>query len=114
MNLAKNDFLREWIVNRIKEVFVYNNHLISDANERGMKISKSRLSKYLHGHIGGITEDQILWVATRLGIFVNIDFGKPILKGGKLSYKITKYDEAECLVRLKKIFKVRLKKRFKK
>lgn len=104
MNLAHNEFLREKINERIKEVFGKQSALIKDAEERGMILSKSRLSKYLTGQSGGIVEDQILWVATRLGIFVNIGFGEPVLKEGKLKYEISKYNEAECLRRLKKIF----------
>lgn len=104
MNLAENDFLRGWIVKRIKEVFGSNNSLIRDAEERKMPLTKSRLSKYLNNREGGLSEDQILWIATRLGIYINIGFGKAVFNKGKLKYEITPYNELESLQRLKKIF----------
>lgn len=105
MNLSENSFLREKINERLKIVFHTQAGLIKDAEERGMPLYKSRLSKYLGGQKGGLLEDQILWVATRLGIFVNVNFGKPVLKDGKLSYVIPDYDESLCLKEIKKIFK---------
>ena len=105
MNLAENDLLRGWIVKRIKEVFGSNNSLIRDAEERGMLLTKSRLSKYLNAREGGLSEDQILWIATRLGIYINIGFGKAVFNKGKLKYEVTSYNELEALTRLKKIFK---------
>ncbi|CAK0771579.1 hypothetical protein CCP3SC1AL1_570006 [Gammaproteobacteria bacterium] len=105
MNLANDETLRTEIKSRITSVFKYQRHLIKDAQDRGMAISSSRLSKYLNSSQGGVTEEQILWIATRLGVFVNVGYGKPVLKGGKLSYEITPYSEEEALHRLKLIFK---------
>lgn len=111
MNLANHEPLRELINARMEEVFgsvgkEYGKQkaFINDAAERGMKISTSRLSKYLKGNEGGITEDQIVWSATRLGIFINLNLGEPALKEGKLIYEVKKYDELKCLTRLRKIF----------
>lgn len=105
MMLSKNEDLRALIVSRLKEVFKYQRHLIKDAEERGMHLTASRLNKYLKGHEGGINEEQILWIATRLGIYINLGLGKPILKDGKLQYEVTEFNEAEALAKLKKIFK---------
>jgi len=104
MNLAHDNQLRQMINERIEKVFTYQRRLIEDAAERKMIISKSRLSKYLKGNSGGITEEQILWVATRLGVFINVGYGKPVLNNGKLSYELTPYSELESIRRLKKIF----------
>ena len=115
MTLSHDNELRAMIDKRMGEVFGKNErnnpvngkqkYLIKDANERGMKITSSRLSKYLKGESGGITEEQILWVATRLGVFINVGYGKPVIINGKLSYEITPYSEDECINRLKIIFK---------
>ena len=115
MNLTHDDRLRELISQRMGEVFGDNKrnnptngkqkHLIKDAAERGMVLATPRLSKYLKGELGGITEDQLLWIATRLGIFINVGYGKPVLNEGRLSYEVTPYSEIECLNRLKIIFK---------
>lgn len=102
--LSKNEELRSLIVQRIKEVFKYQRHLIKDAEERGMHITASRLNKYVKGHEGGINEEQILWIATRLGIYINLGLGKPVLKEGKLQYEVTEFNETEALKRLAKIF----------
>lgn len=116
MNLTNDGQLRKMIVDRMGEVFNSPNRtanlkfsgkqgaFIKDAASRGVIISNSRLSKYLNGLKGGITEDQILWVATRLGIFVNVGYGKPVLINGKLSYEVGDYNESECLARLARIF----------
>lgn len=104
MNLSQNDTLRDLITGRIKLVFEKQAPLIKDAGERGMVIDTTRLSKYLKAKSGGLTDDQVLWIATRLGIQVHLNFGTPVIKGDKLEYKILKYDEAKCLQRLKKIF----------
>lgn len=115
MNLTNDNELREMITARMAEVFNSPNRansnysgkqkaFIKDAESRGVIISNSRLSKYLSGVKGGLTEDQILWTATRLGIFINIGYGKPVLKEGRLVYEVGAYNEAECLSRLNKIF----------
>lgn len=116
MNLAHDNELREMLIKRMGEIFDSPNRtanlkysgkqgaLIKDAASRGIVISNSRLSKYLKGAKGGITEEQILWIATRLGIFINVGYGKPVLKDGRLSYEVGAYNESECLLRLSRIF----------
>lgn len=104
MNLSNNEFLREKIAERVKVVFEKNVALINDAAERGMTIDPTRLSKYFKGKTGGLTDEQVLWVATRVGIQIHINFGTPVISNNKLKYEILKYDELSCIKRLKKIF----------
>jgi hypothetical protein len=104
MNLTKNNTLRTEILNRIKELDYTYSYLINDASERGMVIKPERLSKYVKGKSGGITEEQLLWLATRLGIYINLNFGRLINDNGKLTYKIPPYDELEALLTLSKVF----------
>lgn len=104
MNLTKNNQLRKLILDRIKELDYSYSFIMKDALERGMDIKPERLSKYVKGKSGGITEEQLLWIATRVGIFINLNFGKPVFEDGKLKYDITPYSELECLVKLKQIF----------
>lgn len=105
MNLAHDDRLRELISKRMTEVFGTQASLIRDAGERKMVLSKTRLSKYFGNKEGGICDEQVLWIATRLGIFIHINFGNPVLKNGKLFYEVPKYDELASLQRIKQIFK---------
>ena len=115
MNLAHNKLLRELIDKRMGEVFgkpARNNPIngnrnafVKDAAERGMPISTSRLAKYLHGTPGGLTEEQILWTATRLGIFIHINLGTPVFADGVLKYEILPYEESVAIKELNRIFK---------
>lgn len=104
MNLSQNERLRDKIKERVDQIFTKQSKLIEDASERGMTIDATRLSKYFKGKSGGLTDDQVLWVATRVGIQIHINFGTPIISGDKLRYEIEKYDELKALNRLKKIF----------
>lgn len=104
MNLTKNTFLKTKIQERLKELEYTQSFLINDASERGMMIKPERLSRYLNSKSGGITEDQLIWVATRLGIFINLNFGKLILEEGKATFIIGRYNEGEVLAKLKLLF----------
>lgn len=104
MNLTKNTFLKTKIQERLKELEHTQSFLINDASERGMMIKPERLSRYLNGKPGGITEDQLIWVATRLGIFINLNFGKLTLEEGKATFIIGRYNEGEVLAKLKLLF----------
>lgn len=104
MNLAQNDKLRENISKRVGEIFETRANLIKDAGERGMPIDATRLSKYFKGKSGGLTDEQVLWVATRVGIEIHLNFGTPVVENGKLKFQIESYDELMVLKRLKKIF----------
>ena len=89
MNLTKNTILREAIIGRLKELGMSYSELLKDAAERGMKIAPARMSKYVKNKYGGMTEEQLLWVATRLGIYINLNLGKITMEGGKPTFKIT-------------------------
>lgn len=104
MNLTKNTTLRTEILKRIKELEYTYSFIIKDAAERGMDIKPERLSKYVKGKSGGITEEQLLWIATRLGIFINVNLGTPVFEDGKLLYKIMPYNELNCLKAINRIF----------
>ena len=104
MNLVNNDKLRIEVVTRMENLAFTAAFLCADAAERGMAIKPDRFSKYVKGKKGGLTDEQLLWVATRLGIYININLGKPVLSDGRLKWNITPYQEQECLNRLKLIF----------
>ncbi len=104
MKLAEDNHLREEIIKRMKELDYKQAFICKDAEERGMKIAPDRLSKYLKGKRAGLTEDQVLWLSTRLGIYVSIGYGKPYVEEGKVVYKVTKFDETEAIIMLSKIF----------
>jgi len=104
MNLVNDKQLKEYISERLKKLGYKQSFICKDAEERGMKIDPSRLSKYLLGKKSGLTEEQLLWIATRLGIYVTVGFGKLHIENGKPSYKLTPYSELEAIKMLNKIF----------
>ncbi len=104
MNLVNNERLREEVMVRMEKLGFTASFLCADAAERGMAITRDRFSKYVKGKKGGLTDEQLLWVATRLGIYININLGKPVISEGKLKWVISPYQEQECLNRLKLIF----------
>jgi len=109
VNLTKNPRLREKILERLKELDYTQSFLIKDASERNMDIKPERLSRYLKNKSGGLTEDQLLWVATRLGIFLNINFGNLVVEEGVAKFVIPPYNELEILKKLKLIFPPKIK-----
>jgi hypothetical protein len=118
MNLNQNPTLRNLLEQRWKELSLKPHHVIDDANERepSLKFERSRFSKWEHGSKGSLTDAQVVWLATRYGIYININFGQPSLneKGG-LQWTIPPYDELSCLQALKRIFsKVAVAKKAKK
>lgn len=104
MNLTKDKQLRELILARMQELDYTQAFIMQDAEERGYSIKPDRLSKYLKGKSGGLTEEGVLWLACRLLIPIQISYGKPVLENGKLYYRIPKYDELEALRLVNKVF----------
>lgn len=105
MNLVNDLQLKEEILKRIKELDFSYSEIVKDADERGMKIDPARLSKWVKGKKGGLTEEQLLWISTRLGIFITLGIGDPIVNAeGKLVFKVGKYDELKAIQRLNKLF----------
>lgn len=104
MKLVDNEFLRSQILKRLEELDWTDAELLKDIEERGYPIAQSRWSKYKSNSKGQITDDQLLFIATRLGIYVHINFGTPVLEEGKIKFEIKRFNEIEALLRLKKIF----------
>lgn len=104
MKLVENQYLREQILSRMKELNWKDSDLLRDAAERGMKIDAPRWTKYKKNQTGQITDDVLLWVATRLGIDINLRFGRPVLIGSEIKWTIQPYDEVEALRRLNEMF----------
>lgn len=110
MNLVKHPLLREKILERLRELEFSQSFIVNDASERGMKIASDRLSRYLNNKEGGmITEDQLIWLATRLGIDVSVNLGKLVVDGDSANFIIPPYNELSVLNMLKRKFPPRVK-----
>jgi len=104
MSLAKNTKLRKEILKRWKELEKRPSDIIRDANERGRKLHAAQMSRYIKGEKGGPCEEDLLWLAWRWGVRVQMTLGKAVIRDGKIVYEIPPYDEQECLQSIKKIF----------
>lgn len=105
MNIVTNPKIKKALFDRWEHLGLRVSHVIQDANERGMKITAGRMSRYKTGSSKEmISATQLLWLCTRYGIFININIGKPKVINGKLEYVIPPYNELECLDKLKKVF----------
>jgi len=104
MKLTENTVLKEHIMARIVEFGWKDQNLIADAESRGFIIDRYRWSKYKNGKKGSITDDTLLWVATRLGIDISVRLGKPVIKDGKTTWEVPPYDENKALERLNILF----------
>lgn len=104
MKLTESAELRGHVFKRMEELSMKDVDLLNDIEERGVLIQRSRWSKYKTGKKGGITDEQLLFVATRLGIIVSITFGKAILKGNTIYREVGQYNDQEAMDRLKLMF----------
>lgn len=105
MKLVSDEYLRSLIFNRLKELEWKDGDLFRDAEQRGMTIDPARWSKYKKNKSGQITDEVLIWIATRLGIDISLRYGKPVVKDNKIVWEVQKYDENECLKKLELIQK---------
>jgi hypothetical protein len=104
MNLVNDEQLRGEIVGRMNQLGYKQSFIIKDAEERKFKIDASRLSKYLKGKKSGMTEEQVLWLATRLNIDIVMGIGIPTIKDGKITLQIAKYNEIDAIRKINNMF----------
>lgn len=102
MKLTENNKLRQIVLDRIRDAgFDKDSEFLMDLNDRGMKIDKSRWSKYKGGGTG-ITDEQLLFICFRLYIPVHFNIGVPEYKDDKIIWSVPKYDDLKALQLLKK------------
>ncbi len=106
--IKSNENIRKAIIARVAELKLSQQKIILDAAQRGRKLPMDMLSRYLHhgDTRGSLREDQIIWLATRYGVYIHLKVGKPIIdkETGKTSYEITPYNEEEALKVLNTIY----------
>lgn len=105
--IKTNQKIRQSIIDRINNLKLTQQDVINDAAMRGYKLPVDMISRYLkHGDMkGSLREDQIVWLATRYGVFINLTIGTPeIDENGRIKFAIKDYNEEESLKRLKLLF----------
>jgi len=95
--------IHKCLLTRWNELGLKNAHIIKDAEERGMILTKSQMSNYRkEENFSGLTQVQVLWLCFRYGIKILLTIGEPMIKKGKIVYEISAYNELECINNLKK------------
>ena len=105
--------LKEEMHKRLKQIYPsnrghgFNNAaVIKDAQERKFKIAPEALSRYISGNSGkgSLSEAQIIWLAYRYYIPVQVNIGVPVVKDNKIIFEVPEYNELRALTLLNKIF----------
>jgi len=111
MNIVQHPQIHAELTKRWKQLGLKGSDIHRDAQERGMDIDEARISNYKNiftkknkGKKTSLTATQLLWLATRYGVFINIAIGEPVVKEGKVEFKVPPFDELACLRKLKRIF----------
>jgi hypothetical protein len=113
MSIVKDsERLKEELLKRLKELYptnvgygFKNSMVIKDAKERGVKIESGNLSRYFGtSKKNGLSEEQLIWLAYRYGIMIQLSIGTPIIKDGKISFEVGKFNEAKSLQILKLLY----------
>ena len=98
--------IRKLLKERFDDQRLRAKDIVVDANEKGLNINESSLSRYLnHGNTrSSISEEAIIWLCFRYGIQITLLIGKPVLKEKRLVLELPRYNEEECLTKLKQVF----------
>ncbi len=105
--IKSNEKLRQAIIKRVNDLGLTHQQIVDDASKRGYKLPMDMLNRYLkHGDVRAtLREDQIIWLATRYGVYITMKIGKPVIdEKGKVNYEIGEYNEEEATRILNQIF----------
>jgi hypothetical protein len=105
--IKTNQKIRQAIIDRIDVLKLTQQDVINDAALKGYKLPVDMISRYLkHGDMkGSLREDQIIWLATRYGVFINLTIGSPeVDENGRIKFSVKEYNEEESLRKLKLLF----------
>lgn len=106
-----SETLKQAIIARIEELGLTGGQIEEDSIKRGVKGITERALSVWRNHSyskGALNQYQIIWLAYRLGIRVELKIGEPVMDGKKLKYIIPQpYNEELALKRLMDIFPYR-------
>ena len=96
--IQDSEVLRIGLKERFKELKLTLNNVSDDAKKYGININIFSLSKYLtKSDKSNLTEEIVIWLSYRYGIYVNLLIGMPNIIDGKLKMNIIPYNEEQCL-----------------
>jgi hypothetical protein len=103
--------LKEELLKRLIELYPkgkrFNNaEVIKDAEERSFKLASGAMSRYFSDkpQKNTLSDEQILWLALRYGIPVQLAIGVPVVNGDKVDFIAPRFDELKSLKMLKQVF----------
>lgn len=100
--------LKQAILNRIDELGLTGGQIVLDAQKRGIKGVTERSISVWKNHSyskGALNQQQIIWLAYRLGIRVTLKIGEPVFDGKKLKYVVPEpFNEEKALKELNEVF----------
>ena len=96
--IQNDEVLRIGLKDRFKELKLTLHNVSDDAKKYDVNINIFSLSKYLtKSNKSNLTEDIIVWLSYRYGIYVNLLIGMPKIVDGRLKMNIAAYNEEQCL-----------------
>lgn len=71
-------------------------------------VNAQTLSRYFSGkQQGKLSEESIIYLCYRYGIPVTLNVGVPVVRDGKIVHVIPKYNEQECIEKIKALFQIK-------
>ena len=95
--------IRKYLLQRFDQLELSGRDVVRNAREIGKIINEAALSRYLrHGNVKGtISQEDVLWLATRYCIPVKIGVGAPYFDGKRIKWTLPPYNEKNALKQLK-------------
>ena len=104
--VKSSEIIRTSLQKRIKELNLSLTAISLDAKKRNYKISIHSLSRFFgQSDKNNLSEDNIIWLCYRYGIFVTLHVGSVKYENNKIIMKIPPYNEGKCLNILNILFK---------
>lgn len=101
--VKKTDKIRRLLKVRFEELNLTLTDIVKDAKDRGKTLSIASLSKYLRkSDINNLSEESIIWLCFRYGVFIQLKIHAPETEGSNL--KLFPYNEKLCLKLLNEVF----------
>src|SRR6478609_4417439 len=114
MGLVKDSkVLKEALKQRLSYIYPSNtkvgikiSSIVKDSQERGFNLSSDLLSRYFSDkpQKSTMSETQLIWLAIRYGIPIQLSIGEPEIINESVKYIIPKFNKSESLKKLKAVF----------
>lgn len=100
--------IREALKKRLfEELDLGYKDIVLEAKNFGIKnVAIDTISRYLNNkHRGSLTQEAIMFLCYRWGIFISLNVGMPKIINGKIEKNIPPYNEEQCLKVVRELWK---------